>query len=588
MMPDQALSGIDEITRLVARGAWAEALSACAQRLAVDAQDGWALYLRGVAYHQQGMLDAALESLRAATRAHPALAEAWLRLGQVARAAMLPDEALKALRQAATLRPDAVEPSLELGMALRNSGQLGEAVVWLARAVERGPERREPLISLANALKDRGEVAAAEHLYRRRLAAAPDDLVARSNLIVAAHYDPDRAPSSLLQEAQAFGALFKTVPQAGPHDPNPERPLRVGLLSADFRAHPVGWFVEAALRHTPRNGLSLVGLSLNRRDDARTAVLRGLADAWVDLPRALSDAALAERLRAERVDVLIDLHGHSADNRLGALALRAAPVQATWVGFPATTGLAAIDYIIADPHMIPPAHEPLFSETPVRLPSLGWCWTPPPQTPAVAPLPMAVAGAGVRFASFNNPAKLNALVLRTWAAVLTAVPGSRLLLKYFGLDDADTAARLRSRCRAAGIADARLELQGWSGHTAALATYGTVDVALDPFPFGGGTTTCEALWMGVPVVSLFGATMPSRLGLALLTAAGMRGLATSNPADYVAKAAGLVADAGALAQLRGALRPMVARSAITDGAAHGAVFAQAVRAMWRRRCAVTG
>lgn len=581
-VPD--LPTIAALTAMIARQDWPAALAGCAARLAADARDGWALYLRGVIYHQQGALATALPLLRAAVAVAPDLAEAWLRLGQVARQDGLADEALAAFRQAAALRPDAVEPCLELGISLRNRGALGEAVGWLARAVELDPDRREALIALANTLKDRGEVKQAEALYRHRLLKAPDDAVARSNLIVSAHYDPDRPAAALLQEAKAFGALWPLAPTAIPDNPDPQRHLRVGLLSADFRTHPVGWFVEAALRYTPRTDLSLIGLSLNRRDDARTDVLRGLADDWVSLPTTDNDQALAERLQAEKLDVLIDLHGHSGGNRLGALAGRVAPVQATWIGFPATTGLPTMDYILADPLMIPPGHESLFSEMPVRLPALGWCWTPPIDAPAVVPPPSLRLGIGPCFGSFNNPAKLNALVLGVWARLLRAVPGSRLLLKYFGLDDADTAARLRARCVAAGIPSSRLVLQGWSSHSAALASYAEIDVALDPFPFGGGTTTCEALWMGVPVVSLYGATMPSRLGLALLTAAGMPGLAVGRGDEYVAKAAGLVADPAALGQLRGLLRGMLAASPITDGPTHGVLLAQAIRAMWRRRC----
>jgi protein O-GlcNAc transferase len=266
---------------------------------------------------------------------------------------------------------------------------------------------------------------------------------------------------------------------------------------------------------------------------------------------------------------------------LPVFAQRAAPVQASWLGFPATTGVPAMDWLIADSLMVPPGAEGEFTERVARLATVAWCYTPPDDAPAVAQVPPASARGHVTFASFSNPAKLNEGLLACWAALLEAVPGSRLLLKYLGLDDAIARDRIVAIMARHGVGAARLAFAGWTPHVDMLAAYGEVDVALDPFPFAGATTTLEALWMGVPVVTLEGATMAGRTSAALLRAAGLAKLVAKDSATYVALASALARDRNYLAALRGGLRSGLAASPVMDGGGFSRTYEALLRGLWR-------
>jgi predicted O-linked N-acetylglucosamine transferase (SPINDLY family) len=360
------------------------------------------------------------------------------------------------------------------------------------------------------------------------------------------------------------------------------RRLRLGYLSPDFNHHAVAYFIEPVLAAHDRTRVEVFCYASVAVPDRFTDRLRGLAEHWRDIAR-LDDDAAAALIRADNLDLLIDLAGHSARHRLLVLARRPAPVQATWIGYPNTTGLDAIDYRITDAVSDPVGQtEAWHSEKLVRLPANFSCYRPDDDAPAVNNLPAAAAGA-VTFGCFNQFAKVTPEVIALWARLLAKLPGSRLLLKSRGLGDPGVAARVQAAFAAAGVGPARLILNGDELSVADhLGLYHKVDIALDPFPYNGTTTTCEALWMGVPVVTLAGSTHVSRVGASLLTHAGLAGWIAATPDDYVARAVAAVRDLPALAALRRGLREQVRTSPLCDAVRFTRGFEAACEAMSAR------
>jgi predicted O-linked N-acetylglucosamine transferase (SPINDLY family) len=317
------------------------------------------------------------------------------------------------------------------------------------------------------------------------------------------------------------------------------------------------------LEHYDRERFEVHCYATNGAVDEVSERLRARVDGWVQAER-LTDEELAARVRADGIDILVDLAGHTSGNRLLAFARRAAPVQVTWLGYPTTTGLSAMDYRITDWEVDPAGYEAFNAERPLRLPGSYFCYRPYERAPQVAPLPALRSGT-VTFGSFNNFAKVSPAVLALWAQVLQAVPGSRLLLKARSLADAQVRQALLERLGAQGIEGERIDLRGWEAEVGGqLALYGEVDIGLDTWPYNGATTTCEALWMGVPVVSLSGATHASRMGRSILKAAGLAHCVADTPEAYVRAAVALAGDLDALARLRAGLRERLRASPLTD------------------------
>ena len=314
-----------------------------------------------------------------------------------------------------------------------------------------------------------------------------------------------------------------------------------------------------------------------------TERLRRAAAHWRAIVGA-SDAQAAALIARDEIDILVDLSGHTAGNRLRLFAGRAAPVQACWLGYFGTTGLAAMDYLVMDAQAIPPGEERWYREAIARLPQGRFCYAPPEDAPEVAD-PPRLRRTQATFGSFNNLAKISKEVIDLWAEVLRATPGSRLILKWSSLGDESVRSRIAAAFAAAGATPDRLELRGFSAHGDMLAQYADIDVALDPFPFGGGLTSCEALWMGVPIVTLAGDRPAGRETAGFLALVGRDDCVAASRADYVAIAAGLAADPARLADRRRSARARMARSPLCDGAAFASALEAAYRAMWTRWCA---
>jgi predicted O-linked N-acetylglucosamine transferase (SPINDLY family) len=483
------------------------------------------------------------------------------------------------------LKPGFAEAHYNLGNALKENNLLGEAAACFRRALELNPDYAVAHNNLGSTLREAGDVAAAIACFAEAERLLPRSVVACSNRLLAMHYDPRSTPELILAAHRDFDRRFGTPAlPPGPHDnqPDAERRIRVGYVSADLRAHPVGYFLLPVLPAHDRRRVEVVCYADSRTADALTQRLRTASDVW-RVTAGLGHDDLARQVRDDRIDILVDLAGHTAKNRLPMFAQRPAPVQVTWAGYVGTTGMAAIDYLLSDERETPAGTDDRHVETVVRMPDGYVCYAPPDDAPAVAPLPAGRRGA-VTFGCYNNLAKVGAGVLALWARILAALPDARLVLKTHALGDPDTAERYRGLAAAAGIAPQRLLLQGASPHRELLAAYGAIDLALDPFPYSGGLTTLESLWMGVPVVTLGGDSFAARHSLSHLTTAGWPELIAGGADDYVDIAVGLARDLPRLARLRAELRPRLAASPLCDGPRFTRHLEAAYRDMWRRWC----
>ncbi len=570
-------------------GAHARAVKACTQVLQAAPTHAGALRMLGVAHLAMGQAGLAVAALREAVandgqnpQVHFLLGEALSQTGDMA-------AALASLRQAVRLQPGhgAAHHALA-GIYRRNVGEMKKAADHLRQAMAAEPEvtahHSSLLLTMHYSLDWSPDEVAAEHrAFGARFAdagvgvvgvdvGATDSAAQRSRPCVLEQPAPDHTDDS------AAAAPLSVAPIRQPLG----RKLRIGYVSADFREHPVACFIEAPLGHHDRQRHEIVCYADVARPDATTARLADCAGHWRDIS-ALSDAQVAEKIMADRIDILVDLSGHSGKNRLAVFAMRAAPVQVTYLGYPDTTGLTAMDYRLVDAITDPPGvADQRHSERLMRLPDCFLCYTPRADAPPVAP-PPCLAHGGITFGSFNNFAKISPQWVALVARVLQAVPGSRCLLKspYARSNDGGRE-QLLARFAACDIAPERVAWRPFeSDPNAHLVRYGEVDVALDTYPYHGTTTTCEALWMGVPVVSLTGETHAARVGASLLNAAGLPELAVACQDEFVRQAAALAAKPDHLAQLRQGMWERL--QTLTDGAAFTRRLEQAYASMWEAK-----
>jgi predicted O-linked N-acetylglucosamine transferase (SPINDLY family) len=566
-----------------------------------------ACMVRGALLQQRGRLADAAAAWRRATELDPMSADAHSNLAQaLAWLGDASEEAVRAGEEAVRLQPDLAEAWNNLGVALKSAGRHDHAARAFERAIELQPQLPAAQMNLGNLWLPLGEVERAEAHYRRAIELSPTDGESWDNLLLALHYR-EREPLELFAEHSRWGELFSSTaaPRAFENPRDPERRLRIGYVSPDFRRHSVAYFIEPILAGHDRGQFEVFCYANLRREDEVTERLRSLpALTWRSIHGRSNDEAAA-MIRDDAIDLLIDLAGHTGDNRLGVFARRPAPVQFTYLGYPNTTGLREIDYRITDPIADPPGEsDTLHTERLLRLPTSAWCYRPPvealsrvreliaaggsPRASARGyelPHPRALAGE-VTFGSFNVLSKVSPETIGVWGRILAAVPRSRLLLKAAALDYDSVRQRVQRAFESLGIAEDRLELLGRTPDLAEhLELYHRVDIALDTFPYNGTTTTCEALWMGVPVVTLMGRTHASRVGASLLHAVGLRDCVAATAEDYVNTAARLAGDPAA--RDRATVRRAMENSPLRDEAAFVAGFESALRSAWRSWCAET-
>ncbi len=480
--------------------------------------------------------------------------------------------------------PAAPDVHNNLGNALSKLGQTAAAVAHYRRAISLAPAMAEAHNNLACALFLFGQLGPAIAHYKQAIGLDPVRPDAYANLVLALHYVPGVSNALIHETTRRWADLIAQRPMSAAWRAGAERRnqrLRIGYVSGDFRSHPVAFFVENVIASHDREAVEVYCYSNAGVSDGTTARIAGSADHWRDIA-GLGDDDAARRVVDDAIDILIDLSGHTAGNRLTMFARKPAPIQCTWLGYVGTTGLSEIDYIIADRYVIPPGEEHHYSEQPYRLPHSYLCFTPPEHEIGVGTLPSLRNGSPT-FGCFNNLLKINGTVVELWSALLAAVPNSRLYLKTAQLDDEAVRANIAGAFAAGGIGAERLRLAGASPRHELLAAYNDVDIALDPFPFGGGTTTLEALWMGVPVVTLRGTGFVGRVGESVLTTLGLGGLVAASPEDYLTLARDLAADEPRLAALRAGLRQRLVDSPLCDAKTFVGDLETAYRAMWQAR-----
>ncbi|OIP66331.1 MAG: hypothetical protein AUK30_02690 [Nitrospirae bacterium CG2_30_70_394] len=486
--------------------------------------------------------------------------EVLLHLGACGYARGEVEEAEVLFRTVLAKEPDSPMAHVDLAAVLRDRGELAEAMAHLQRAVAVDPGCAEAYSNLATCHLARGEHAACLACDDRAVALRPGDLAMASRRLSRLVYMASLTPAQVAADHRAWGErlMGEVAPVARPAwDGAMDRPVRVGYVSADLRAHAVATFLEPILAAHDPAAVEVTCYSNVARPDAVTERLRGRVPRWRDIT-SLDDRQAAAAVVADGIDVLVDLGGHTARHRLTLFARRPAPVQVTYLGYATTTGLAAMDYRLTDGWLDPPGFESHYCERLVRLPS-GWlCFQPPAEAGGVAGPPCLATG-HTTFGSFNSLAKVGEKVVALWATLLNRVEGSRLLLKNSSLHDPETCGLLRDRFAAAGVDPQRLDLVGLTPSAAAhFALYDRVDIGLDPFPYAGGTTTCEALWKGVPVITLAGDRAATRFGVSTLASLGLEELIAADGDAYVALAAALAADRDRLAGLRASLRARMA------------------------------
>lgn len=542
------------------------------------------LHLLGVIGLQTGNLQPALELVQRAVALRPDGAIYRNSLGQVLEGLGRDDEARAAYEAAIELDPRYAEGFNNLGRILERHDDLHAAEARYRAAIDLDASYAEPHTNLGNVLKGRGELDEAIAAYRRAIAIRPDLSLLHSNLLLTLHYHADYSPEALAREHHEWAErhVAPLAPQRWPHDndPTPDRRLRVGYVSPDFREHAVARFILPLLAEHDRRQVEIFAYSDVPRPDAVTARVRSHVDAWRDIG-ASSDAQLASTIREDGIDILVDLVAHSARNRLLVFARKPAPVQVTYLAYCSTTGVDAIDYRLTDRFLDPPGTDfGNYVERSVHLPDCYWCYAAP--EPASSQRPPTDRRAGPpTFGCLNNFAKVTGRALRAWIQLLARVPEARLLLYARAGSHRD---RVRGLLRQAGLPESRVTFVGWQPFEAYLETYREIDVALDPFPFTGGTTTCDALWMGVPVISLAGRTAVSRGGSSLLSNVGLGDLVADTEAQYVDLAAGLMHDAERLAAMRHDLRDRLESSPVMDAPRFARGMEAALRTIWREWC----
>jgi predicted O-linked N-acetylglucosamine transferase (SPINDLY family) len=541
----------------------------------------------GSALKLQGKMDEAMVGYRKAIELKPDFPDAHYNLALVLQETGLVDEAIQHYEKAIELDPHYSETYNNLGVLFQEKSKFDDALGYFQKALAFDNNPARALNNLGNISSEMGQIDEAESHYRRLLQMSPYLSYTHSNLLLTMNYNPLHDMDVLFSEHLRFAkqhadplllsCLYENERQV-------HRRLRIGYVSPDFRRHSVAYFIEPVLSAHNRRFFEIFCYSAVERKDGVTERIQKLSDHWREIS-GLADETVSTLVREDRIDILIDLAGHSGHNRLLVFARKPAPVQVTWIGYPSTTGLATIDYKIVDRYTDPPGTtEKYYTENLVRLPDCFLCYMPEKDAPGVNELP-ALNNGHITFGSFNNFAKVSHEILFLWAQILVKLPGARLIIKAKGLSSAAVRTTVSDFFQRQGIDAGRIELFSWmpsvSGH---LERYNRVDIALDTFPYNGTTTTCEALSMGVPVVTLSGETYASRVGVSLLSNTGLTELIARSPEEYVEIALRLASDTAGLANLRLRLRDMVSRSPLTDAKRFSENLEKAYREMWTEWC----
>ena len=573
---------VNAVGPLLAIGCADEAIVACRRALTLLPASAQAFYGLGLALRNKAGHEEAAASFSNALKLEPNDPWAWNELGAELIEANQLDRAIGCFQRATELAPHFAGAHCNLGNFLRESGRLEEALTAHRRAHSLDPESAEYCANLADVLWRVGALDEALSWFRKAMQLKPHPRIG-SNLLYVLHFDERMTPRELWEEHRRWNERFARPLASAirPHEnhPDPGRRLRVGYVSPNFCAHPVGRFLFPLFINRDRSQFEVFCYSDTRTVDGLTDLLKLHSDVWRNI-RGMSDDQAAHLIRADQIDILVDLDLHVGLNRMLLFARKPAPVQVTYLAYPGTTGMDTVEYRLTDSYLDPPQNEDLFySEKSIRLQTY-WCYQPAKSTPELVPPPVLGSG-GITFACLNNFCKVTGGALAVWCEVLSRVPGSRLLLhanpgRYLALT--------RQRVADRGIDPDRLEFISFLPMGDYFSLYNQIDIALDPFPYSGGTTTCDALWMGVPVVSLAGHMAISRGGLSILSNIGLSELVANSVEEYVEIAVRLANDWPRLRELRSTMRERMQSSPLMDAPAFARDVEAAFRQMWRKWC----
>ena len=545
-------------TSLMLLKRYEESIAELKEATFLDSSNIAAWFQLGVALEEKGDLDQALDAYGATLRLDPSHDHAVLRCADIRQRQNRMEEALQLYQEALRLQPRNYMTCNNAGNAAKYLGRISEALIWYRKAQELEPGQR---------------ICASNYLM---------------TMLLSAECSPEDIYRNHAEWSETFETPLSHARKPFLNRPAPERPLRIGYLSCDFKYHPVAFFIEPILATHDRGKFAVFCYSNCDSPDQITAQLERLSDTWRSINH-LGDEEVSDLVRNDEIDILVDLGGHTARNRLTVFARKPAPVQVTWLGYPATTGLKSIDYRITDAKADPPGRtESFHSETLYRLPEHFICYRPPANSPPAAPLPCLTNGF-ITFGVFNHFSKVTPEAIDLWCAILRTLPDARLLIKAQGMEHEPMRERVRAMFASRDISPGRLELSGKTPSIYShLELFGKVDISLDTFPYNGTTTTCESLWMGVPVIAKEGDSHLSRVSVSLLEAVGLSGLVAASDTDYVALATFLARDTKNLRILRNNLRDRMRASKLLDTAGFTSSLEGAYREMWRRWCGDRG
>ncbi len=532
-------------------------------------------------------IDETIAIYRMLVAQNPDSASLHLYLGRALMERNLQSEAVAMLRRAVMLDSTSAEAYGRLGFLLTKQYKLSDGMAALQRAVALMPKNPQLSLYLAEAFHKAGRLNDALHYFRQSVALNPNNIDTLTALLGVQLYSPDYSREQMFADRATLGKRLEASWRAKWPKPSKsvdrQKRLRVGFVSGDLGNHPVGYFLEGALREL-RN-LGEIDLIVYARDDVKGPItdrIRAAAHAWVPV-FALSDDAFEKCIENDRTDILVDLSGHTSLNRLSVFARKPAPIQVTWLGDCATTGLSAIDYILCDPYGIRDDEEKFYVETPWFLPQTRLCFTPPSETILTASLPALSVGY-VTFGCFNNIIKMTDAVIAVWARILNRVRSARLMLKSLSFNDPGVRSNVLARFAVHGIAPDRLVLTLAKSREEYLADYNQIDIALDPFPFTGGTTTIDGLWMGVPALTKRGDTMASRQGEGIMHNIGLGDWIAVDENHYVELAVQHAQDLSNLAKQRSELRALLQASPLCDAKLFAKNLQNAFKQMWEKYC----
>ncbi|HWK44608.1 MAG TPA: tetratricopeptide repeat protein [Stellaceae bacterium] len=584
LQPGNAEAHYNLATIFKSEGRLDEAMARYQQVLALQPDFARAHFNLAWVQQSQGKSEDAVASYARTIDIEPHHLDAINNLGTVLQGLRRLDEAAHYYERAVAIDAGFSRALYNLGTVRQGQGRLQEALTYFEQAVDASPDMIDALSNLGTVLLGQGRHDEALARFQQALDINPQEARVHSNLLMNLHYSADASNTDILAAARRFGAKFDAPPDRArfPNGRDPARRLRIGYVSADFQSHPVGYFLACALPDRDRAPVEVFCYANSKSADALTDRLRAAADHWRSIA-SLGDTDAATLIHQDGIDILVDLSGHTANNRLPLFALKPAPIQVTWAGYVGTTGLAAMDYILADRYVVPTGDEAFYVEKVCRLPDSYVCFAPPEPAIEIGTLPV-MSAVGVTFGCFNNRTKITRETVALWSAVLARVAGSRLLLKTKNLGDSFTCETLLAQFAGHGIAADRLILEGHAPRAELLAAYNRVDIGLDPTPYGGGLTTMESLWMGVPVVCLRAPRWVARAGDSILSTLGLPELVADTVDEYVSVAAALAEDPRRLASLRATLRARLEASPLCDGQGFSRNLAAAYREMWQAWC----